>query len=413
MFGVGKLNIVILGTGYMAGLMAETIRAASSARICAVGSRNYERAKEFAKEYGFKKAYGSYEEAVSDPEADLVYIATPHTVHYENVKLALEHGKNVLCEKPFALNAAQAEELFAMAREKKLFCSEAMWIRFLPFYEQILNVIRKGTIGEPTMLSANLGYNVGKVSRMIEPELGGGALLDSGVCLLNLASMIFGDDITRINSHCTYTEKGLDAQENITLRYRDGKMAELSASMIGISDRRAVIYGTEGYIVIDNVSNFEGLEVFDSSYKKVMTYKRQKQKTGYEYELEACAKAIHKGQLECTQMPQAQTVSIMHMLDYIRKQLGIVFPQEIPASSAQEREETADQTPAEASPAENQAPEVNAPAEMSIPEETPSKEEIPAEADSASREKETLPADTAEMKTAGETKAETDSALKE
>lgn len=328
MFGIGKLNVVILGTGYMAGLMAETIRATGSARNCAVGSRNYERAREFAREYGLKKYYGSYEEAVDDPEADLIYIATPHTVHYENVKMALEHGKNVLCEKPFALNAAQAQELFALAREKKLFCQEAMWIRFLPFYEQILNVLRKGTIGEPVMLTANLGYNVGKMSRMVEPELGGGALLDTGVCLLNLASMIFGDDIVRINSHCSYTDMGLDSQETVTLRYRDGKMAELTSSMIGISDRRAVICGTEGYIVIDNVSNFEGLDVYDSSYKKVVTYKRQKQKTGYEYELEACVRAVQKGEQECSQMPQAQTLSIMRMLDYIRNQLGIVFPQE-------------------------------------------------------------------------------------
>ena len=334
MFGIGKLNVVILGTGYMAGLMAETIRSTGAARICAVGSRNYERAREFAKEYGFKKYYGSYEEAVDDPEADLIYIATPHTVHYENVKMALEHGKNVLCEKPFALNAAQAEELFALAGEKRLFCQEAMWIRFLPFYEQILNVLRKGTIGEPVMLTANLGYNVGRMSRMVEPELGGGALLDTGVCLLNLASMIFGDDIIRINSHCTYTDRGLDAQETVTLRYRDGKMAELTSSMTGISDRRAVICGTEGYIVIDNVSNFEGLDVYDSSYNKVVTYKRQKQKTGYEYELEACAKAIRKGEKECSQMPQSQTVSVMHMLDYIRKQLGIVFPQELPREEA-------------------------------------------------------------------------------
>lgn len=349
MFGIGKLNVVILGTGYMAGLMAETIRGTGAAKICAVGSRDYERAREFAKEYGFKKYYGSYEEAVDDPEADLIYIATPHSVHYENVKMALEHGKNVLCEKPFALNAAQAEELFALAGEKKLFCQEAMWIRFLPFYEQILNVLRKGTIGEPVMLTANLGYNVGRMARMVDPELGGGALMDTGVCLLNFASMIFGDDIVRINSHCTYTDMGLDAQETVTLRYRDGKMAELTSSMTGISDRRAVIAGTEGYIVIDNISNFEGLDVYDSSYRKVVTYKRQKQKTGYEYELEACARAIHKGEKECSQMPQAQTLSIMHMLDYIRGQLGIVFPQEMPAQESAAEETQPSEAPAASS----------------------------------------------------------------
>ena len=385
MFGIGKLNVVILGTGYMAGLMAETIRSTGAARICAVGSRNYERAREFAKEYGFKKYYGSYEEAVDDPEADLIYIATPHTVDYDNVKMALEHGKNVLCEKPFALNAAQAEELFALAGEKRLFCQEAMWIRFLPFYEQILNVLRKGTIGEPVMLTANLGYNVGRRSRMVEPELGGGALLDTGVCLPNLASMIFGDDIIRINSHCTYTDRGLDAQETVTLRYRDGKMAELTSSMTGISDRRAVICGTEGYIVIDNVSNFEGLDVYDSSYNKVVTYKRQKQKTGYEYELEACAKAIRKGEKECSQMPQSQTVSVMHMLDYIRKQLGIVFPQELPHEEAPAEEaapfdavSAEDKTPAAAPSEETAVPEEETAA---APEDVPVNEEDPAGAE--------------------------------
>ena len=329
MLGFGKLNMAVVGTGYMAGKMAETIRYVSEVRPYAVCSRSTDRAYEFARKYGFKKAYGSLQELLEDRKVDLVYIATPHSEHYEQVKMCIEYGRPVLCEKPFCLNAPMAEELLALAHEKNVFVAEAMWIRFLPFAGQILETLRSGIIGEPVMLTADLGYNVGRVRRMLDPDLGGGALLDIGIYLLNFASMVFGDDISRINAHCTYTALQLDEQESITLRYSSGRIAQLAVSMVGVSDRRAVISGTKGCIVIENVNNFESLTVMDSDHNKIASYKRPGQRTGYEYEVRACARAIRDKRIEVEEMDHEQIISILHMTDHIRGQLKVRFPQEM------------------------------------------------------------------------------------
>lgn len=336
MFGMGKINMAVIGTGYMAGIMADTMRGVSHVRSYAVGSRDLDRAMQFGRDHGFKKAYGSYEELVEDRKIDLVYIATPNSEHYENMKLCIEHGKAVLCEKPFTLNAQQAQEIFRLAQENDVFVAEAMWIRYLPFYDQIQTVMASNVIGDPIMLTANLSYNVENIARMTDRDLGGGALMDLGVYALNFASMIFGDDIQRISASSTLTQTGVDESDSITLVYNDGKMAALNCSMSCIGDRRGVVQGTRGFIVIENINNFETMSVYDSSYTKIGSYKRPRQKTGYEYELQECASAIKSGWKETPKMTHAQTLSILHMTDHIRRRTGIVFggegqPSEAPA----------------------------------------------------------------------------------
>ena len=189
-----------------------------------------------------------------------------------------------------------------------------------------MEILASGVIGEPTMLTANLGYNIAAKERIAKPELGGGALLDLGVYVLNFASMVFGDDVTDIVSMCSFNNFGMDLHDSITLRYRDGKMAVLNASALSVSDRSGVIYGSKGYIVVDNINNFEGITVYDSNHKKVAYYKRPKQKTGYEYEVEACVRALNEKWLECPEMPHSETLKILNMMDFIRKTNGINFP---------------------------------------------------------------------------------------
>jgi predicted dehydrogenase len=322
----GRLNMAIIGTGNIAGTMAKTMKCVSSVTSYAVASRDIEKAKTFAKQYGFKKAYGSYEEMLQDRKVDLVYIATPHSEHYANMKMAISYGKPVLCEKSFTVNAKQAEEIFALAEEKNVFVTEAMWVRYMPMYQTIKDVLASKVIGDPVMLTANLGYNIRWVKRMTDPELAGGALLDVGVYTLTFASMMFGEDILKIEPTCTYTETGVDEQDSITLKYRDGRMAVLTASMLGISDRKGIIYGTKGYIIIENINNFETLTVYDNAYQKIGFYKRPKQKTGYEYEVTACVTAIKSGWLEAPAMPHKETISILKMMDEIRSEWGIGYP---------------------------------------------------------------------------------------
>ncbi|MBQ7616209.1 MAG: Gfo/Idh/MocA family oxidoreductase [Butyrivibrio sp.] len=324
----GRLKVAIMGTGKIAGIMAGTLQETKGVVCYAVGSRTMAKAETFAKEHGIKKYYGSYEELVADSKVDLVYVATPHSEHYENVKMALNAGKHVICEKAFMLNENQAKEIFSLAEEKKLLVTEAMWIRYMPFIAKIKEVLASNVIGEPAMLTANLGYNVAYKDRITQPSLGGGALLDLGVYPLNIASMIFGNDVSDIASICTFNDLGMDMQDSITLRYTNGKMAVLNVTALSITDRRCTVYGSKGFMIIDNINNPEGITVYDSEYKKLAYYKRPNQITGYEYEIMACDRAISEKWLECPEMPHSETLKILNMMDFIRKSNNIVFPGE-------------------------------------------------------------------------------------
>ena len=325
----GNFNIGIMGSGNIAGIMAGTINKMKNVRVYAVASRQQVHADVFAGKYGCKKAYGSYADLAADKKVDLIYVATPHSEHYENVKMCLEAGKPVLCEKAFTLNAAQAEELVRIAAEHKVFLAEAMWTRYMPMLTTIREVIGSGIIGEPKTLTANLGYVISDKERLTNRALGGGALLDVGVYTINFALMIFGHNISKIASCCTFTETGVDEQNAICLQYYDGKVANLNSSMVSLSDRQGIIYGTKGFAVVENINNFESIAVYDRQYKKVASYKCPKQISGYEYEVAACIDAIKCGLIECAQMPHSETLRVMRIMDEIRSQWGMKYPCEV------------------------------------------------------------------------------------
>lgn len=167
------MKIGILGAGNIAVKMAKTVSGMKNVENYAVAARNLERAQAFAREIGVAKAYGSYEEMLTDPQIDLVYIATPHSHHYLHAKMCLEAGKNVLCEKAFTVNADQARKLFALAKEKNLLITEAIWTRYMPSRKMINEIIESGVIGEVTSVTANLNYTISNVERIRKPELAG------------------------------------------------------------------------------------------------------------------------------------------------------------------------------------------------------------------------------------------------
>ena len=339
----GNFNIGIMGSGNIAGIMAGTINKMKNVRVYAVASRQQVHADVFAGKYGCKKAYGSYADLVADKKVDLIYVATPHSEHYENVKMCLEAGKPVLCEKAFTLNAAQAEELVRIAAEHKVFLAEAMWTRYMPMLTTIREVIGSGIIGEPKTLTANLGYVISDKERLTNRALGGGALLDVGVYTINFALMIFGHNISKIASCCTFTETGVDEQNAICLQYYDGKAANLNSSMVSLSDRQGIIYGTKGFAVVENINNFESIAVYDRQYKKVASYKCPKQISGYEYEVAACIEAIKCGLVECAQMPHSETLRVMRIMDEIRSQWGMKYPCEVQEEEGKHLVELTDQ----------------------------------------------------------------------
>ena len=211
------MKVGILGAGRIAATMAKTLNGMKEAQCYAVASRSLEKAEAFAQKNHVEKAYGSYEEMLSDENVDLVYIATPHSHHLEHGKLCISYGKPVLCEKSFTANAAQARELLDYAAEKKVFITEAIWTRYMPSRKMIDDIIASGELGEIKMISANLGYELTDKERMLRPELAGGALLDVGVYTLNFASMVLGDDIVKMTSECVKTDTGVDGQDAIIL----------------------------------------------------------------------------------------------------------------------------------------------------------------------------------------------------
>lgn len=319
-------KIGIIGCGGIAKKMAATLGKMKEVQRYAVASRNQEKAQAFANEWGFEKAYGSYEELANDPQVDLIYIATPHAMHYNNARMCIEKGKPVLCEKAFTANARQAEELLSFAHEKKVFITEAIWTRYMPLSLTIQDLLKKGVIGTPYTLSANLSYPISDKERIIRPELAGGALLDIGVYTLNFAAMAFGNDIAETHSACQKTATVVDAQESITLFYKDGKMATLQSSIYAQSDRMGVISGDKGHLIVENINCPESVRVVDREYKTVAVYQAPEHITGYEYQVYASIEAIEKGWLESPYMPHAETLRIMRQMDNLRKEWGVVYP---------------------------------------------------------------------------------------
>ena len=322
------MKIAILGAGNIASVMAKTIGQMEEASCYAVAARDYIRAKEFAEEYGFQKAYGSYEEMVQDQEVELVYIATPHSHHYEHAKLCLEHGKHILCEKAFTVNEKEARALISLAREKKLLLAEAIWTRYMPSRERINEVLASGIIGTPHTLTANLGYVIADKPRIIEPSLAGGALLDIGIYPINFALMAFGDDIESISSAAVLSNTGVDLQNSITFKYKDGKMAILNSTTLALTNREGIISGDKGYMVVENINNCERIHIFSHDRKEIENFIMPKQISGYEYEVRACIKAIKEGKLECEEMPHIDTLRVLEIMDQLRKEWGVSYPQE-------------------------------------------------------------------------------------
>jgi predicted dehydrogenase len=322
------MKVGILGAGGIAEKMAKTLSLMDTAKAAAVASRDYKKAKEFADKYGIPKAYGSYEEMLQDPEIDLVYVATPHSHHYEHMKLCLEHGKHVLCEKAFTVNAAQAKEIIKLGEKKKLLVAEAIWTRYLPMRKVMDKIIAEGAIGTPWTLTANLCQIIAHIERIVKPELAGGALLDMGVYTINFALMTFGSDIERIEASRVPYKTGVDASDAITLIYKDGRMANLHTSILARSDRRGMVFGDKGYIEFLNINNCEGIRVFSTDDKLLASYDTPKQLTGFEYQVEACRKAIEAGAVECPEMPHSEILKVMEIMDAVRKIWGFRYPGE-------------------------------------------------------------------------------------
>ncbi len=322
------MKLGVLGTGRIAHNVAPAMVALPEIECYAAASRTPGKAAQFAEKFGFQKVYTSYEAMLSDPEVELVYVATPHSHHFEHMMLCLEYGKNVICEKAFTMNASQARKVAETAREKGLYVAEAIWTRYMPSRQIIQEVLDSGVIGKVNTLTANLSYVIDGKARITDPALAGGALLDIGVYGINFALMHFGEDLDRVESSVQLTDTGVDAMETITIFYKDGRMAVLTHSIYCRSDRKGILHGDKGYIVVENINNPQSVSVYDTEDNLLARYGVPKQVNGYEYEFAEAVRCIEEGKLESDSMPMDETVKVMEFMDSLRKQWGVVYPQE-------------------------------------------------------------------------------------
>ena len=324
------MRVGIIGTGWIAEKAAITLNGLSSAskgcEAYAVGSRSKEKAEAFAAKWNIKKAYGSYAELIADPDVDLVYIGTPHSHHFDVTKEALLAGKPCLVEKAFMANHRQAKEIVDLARERKVFLAEAIWTRYQPARQMVLDLINSGRIGEPRLVTATLGYSMGEKPRIMRPDLCGGALLDLGVYALNFVRMFFDADIVSMESQCVKSKTGMDLTNAISLVLSDGLLCNLQSSAQCVGDNIGVIAGTDGNLIIDNINNPQQITVNGPDRTYIETLHVPQQITGYEYQFLACRQALIDGLLEPQEMPLDETLYIMELMDCLRRKWDVVYP---------------------------------------------------------------------------------------
>jgi predicted dehydrogenase len=261
---------------------------------------------------------------------DVIYVATPHPYHRPNAILCLEHGKAVLCEKPFTINRAEAVEVVEVARRNNRFLMEAMWTRFLPIMGQTRAWVADGAIGEVRMVEASFGFRGGpdETSRLLAPEMGGGGLLDVGVYPIGLASMVYGGPPDEICSMAHLGNTGVDEQAAMLFRYRGDALAMLSCAVRTNTLHTAVIMGTDGMITIDAPFWCGTVATLDRPEKEPIRVELPLKGNGYHYQAEAVMACMRAGKLESDLMSLSETLSIMETMDRIRAQWGVRYPME-------------------------------------------------------------------------------------
>lgn len=315
----------LIGTGGIARAFARDLTRTSGHTIAAVGSRTLAKATEFAQQSG-GIPYGSYEELVA-ADIDAVYVATPHPMHAPNTILALNHGKPVLCEKPFAVNSRESASMISAARSNQLLLVEAMWSRFLPHYRKLRELVEEGELGEIISISADHGQNLPlpKYYRLHAPELAGGALLDLGIYPISFAYYLLGKPQSVV-AKAEFTPTGVDSQTSMIFRYDTGAHANLTTTLLAKTPCTATVVGTKGTIFIDGdfyTPTSMRLKKVDGS---VVEFPKQYEGHGLREQAIEFAALLQAGKNESDLMSLDDTQSIMETMDEIRAQIELYYP---------------------------------------------------------------------------------------
>ena len=323
----GKIKWGIIGLGNIAHQFAKDLMLIEDAELAAVASRNLEKSQEFAKGYDCQKAYSSYEEIINDPEIDILYIATPHSSHATLTIKALQNNKHVLCEKPIALNYADALQMIDASKANNKFFMEAFWTRFNPSFREAFSKIKNGEIGEVKYINADFAFYAdnleGVGNRKTDMNLGGGSLLDIGVYPLFLCYVVLGIP-TEILAKSNFHQTGADLQTSMILQYENAQ-AILHSSFVSTSNIKATINGTKGRINLNTLwhqTQSYTLTIDDHEEEILMPTKGK----GFTYEIEECHQCINENRIESNLWSHQNSLDLIKIVDQVRNQIGLEYP---------------------------------------------------------------------------------------
>lgn len=324
----GKVyNWAILGCGKIAAKFAADLKLLSNANLYAAASRDLKRAQDFAEEWDFEVAYGSYEDLVVDPKVDIVYIATPHSHHHEHSLLCLNHKKAVLCEKALSLNATEVKEMVAAAKANQTFFMEAFWTMFQPSFMQAMEIIQSGKIGQLKMVRSDFGFNApyDERKRLYNVELGGGSLLDIGIYPVFAALTSLGVP-EKIKTFADFSSTGSEESISIIFKYKNGEMANLTSSFAAFSPTQTEYWCEKGYLVLNSRwFTPTDITIVKDGEEPLGIPKTDDPGSGYQYEAQHAMECMDKGMIESPKMTWKLSIDMMELLDRIRIDAGIFF----------------------------------------------------------------------------------------
>lgn len=317
----------IFGTGNIARAFANGLKDTPDAVLAGVASRSVDSARAFGSEFGSPAAYGSYQALADAQDIDIIYIGTPHPMHAENALLALNGGKAVLCEKPFTINRREAEQVVALAREKKLFLMEAMWTRFMPALAEVRRIIASGEIGAVNQVHADFGFAATQdpAHRVNNRELGGGALLDLGIYPLSIAHALMGP-VASVQAQAQMGETGVDVQTGFTLKHENGAMSVCSCSLRARTPAELTVSGTLGNVRMNSMFHLARSVTVKLADGATRTVDTPFIGNGYVHEAIEAGRCLREGLTESPGMTLDDTLALMGLMDTIRARIGLKYP---------------------------------------------------------------------------------------
>lgn len=316
----------IIGPGAIANAFAREVNNTKNGVLSAVYGRNENKVNEFCKTYNVENYYTNIDEFLNSEKIDAVYIATPHSYHMEYAKKCIKAKKHVLCEKPFSYNYETSKAALDMAKENNIFIMEALWTLFLPAINKAKTWVEEGRIGKIKLITANFGFISEEDinSRLYNPNLAGGALLDVGIYPILFSNYIMDNIPSEINATAKFTRTNVDETDVINLKYEEGALASLTCSICSDTDNTAVIYGEKGKIVIPTF--WMAKEAFLHIEDKVEKYIDEYKESGYKYEIEEANNCIINKELESNIASHKVTLELVKIMDEIRGKIGLRYP---------------------------------------------------------------------------------------